>query len=155
MGVDIASPSQKTVLFLCTGNYYRSRFAEILFDTRARQANLSWRATSRGIATELGLHNPGPISAHALSGLQARGILDHVPRRFPLQVLDLDLRAADHVVALKEAEHRPLLQARFPAWVDRVEYWHIDDTYDAPPKLALAQIEEQVVLLLRHLSSHV
>jgi hypothetical protein len=37
--------------------------------------------------------------------------------------------------------------------VDRVEYWHIDDTYEAPPELALAEIEEQVALLLHHLSS--
>jgi len=27
----MAKRSEKTVLFLCTGNYYRSRFAEVLF----------------------------------------------------------------------------------------------------------------------------
>lgn len=142
----------QTLLFLCTGNYYRSRFAEILFNTLAREGNLDWLAYSRGIATELGLHNPGPISAHALAGLQARGILDSVRRRFPLQVLDLDLRQADLVIALKEAEHRPLLQARFPAWVDQVEYWHVDDLEDAPPEQALAEIEQQVLALFRALS---
>jgi protein-tyrosine phosphatase len=123
-----------------------------LFNALARETRLNWQAYSRGIATELGLHNPGPISAHALAGLRARGILDSVPQRFPLQVLDLDLRQADLVVALKEAEHRPLLQARFPAWVKRVEYWHIDDLEDAPPEQALAQVEHQVICLLRRLS---
>ena len=44
----------RTVLFLCTGNYYRSRFAEELFNDSARRAGLDWTATSRGLALELG-----------------------------------------------------------------------------------------------------
>jgi protein-tyrosine phosphatase len=148
----MARESPQRLLFLCTGNYYRSRFAEAFFNALAPQANLNWRAHSRGIATELGLHNPGPISAHALAGLQARDIPEPNPRRYPLQVLDLDLRGADLIVALKEAEHRPLLQARFPAWAERVEYWHIHDLEDAPPELALAEIEEEMKSLLHILA---
>ena len=37
----------KIVLFLCTGNYYRSRFAEALFNSVARKMNLPWKASSR------------------------------------------------------------------------------------------------------------
>lgn len=40
----------KTVLFLCTGNYYRSRFAEYLFNHLAEQQTLEWRAESLGFA---------------------------------------------------------------------------------------------------------
>ena len=36
----------KQVLFLCSGNYYRSRFAEHLFNWLAAKVNLSWRADS-------------------------------------------------------------------------------------------------------------
>ena len=36
----------KRVLFLCTGNYYRSRYAEELFNHLARGENLPWRASS-------------------------------------------------------------------------------------------------------------
>ena len=43
--------SPRRLLFLCTGNYYRSRFAELLFNALAREAGLSWIASSRGIAT--------------------------------------------------------------------------------------------------------
>jgi protein-tyrosine phosphatase len=52
----------KTVLFLCTGNYYRSRFAEELFNHHAERCGIGWVAHSRGLALERGTHNIGYIS---------------------------------------------------------------------------------------------
>ena len=52
------------VLFLCTGNYYRSRFAEVLFNHLARERGLRWRAESRGLDLAIGVNNVGPISPH-------------------------------------------------------------------------------------------
>ena len=44
----------KRVLFICTGNYYRSRFAEEWFNFLVRQERaLHWVADSRGLALEL------------------------------------------------------------------------------------------------------
>ena len=63
----------KTILFLCTGNYYRSRFAEELFNHHAERAGLDWVAQSRGLALERGAHKVGPIS-HAHASTVARGI---------------------------------------------------------------------------------
>ncbi len=51
------SQAHKTVLFLCTGNYYRSRFAEALFNSVAGRMGLPWRASSRGLALERGVNN--------------------------------------------------------------------------------------------------
>jgi protein-tyrosine phosphatase len=63
----------KTVLFLCSGNYYRSRSAEHFFNWHARYERLKWRADSRGIV--VGRHNnPGPISRHAYERLEELGI---------------------------------------------------------------------------------
>jgi protein-tyrosine-phosphatase len=36
----------KTLLILCTGNYYRSRYAEIVFNARAQEEQLPWQAIS-------------------------------------------------------------------------------------------------------------
>jgi protein-tyrosine phosphatase len=47
---------EKTVLFLCTGNYYRSRNAEVLFNSVAGKMSLPWKASSRGLALERGVH---------------------------------------------------------------------------------------------------
>ena len=100
----------KSVLFLCTGNYYRSRFAEILFNWAATTQRLPWRADSRGL--QLHPENPGPISPHVVQFLEQQGIRLAEPIRFPRQVSESDLQAADLVVAVKEAEHRPLLARR-------------------------------------------
>jgi hypothetical protein len=64
----------KTVIFLCTGNYYRSRFAEEFFNHHAERAGLHWIARWRGLALERGMHNIGPISPFALHALKEMAI---------------------------------------------------------------------------------
>src|SRR5213593_1130166 len=108
---------EKSVLFLCTGNYYRSRFAEILFNSVAGKMGLPWRASSRGLALEQGVNNVGPMAVSAIKALEAMGLsaADEFARS-PAQVTLEALERADWVVALKEAEHLPLLHERFPPW---------------------------------------
>src|SRR5580700_8271058 len=119
----MAQRTQQTVLFLCTGNYYRSRFAEILFNSVAGKMGLPWQASSRGLALERGVNNVGPMAVEAITALEALGVraADAVTR-LPAQVTTDDLERADRVVALKQDEHLPLLQERFPAWVEKVEF---------------------------------
>jgi protein-tyrosine-phosphatase len=136
--------NHRTILFLCTGNFYRSRFAEVLFNAVAAQASLAWRAESRGLAVEWGWANVGPMSRSAVERLDRLGIRCHSCLRFPLAVVEDDLRRADLVVAIKEAEHRPLLQQKHPSWADRVEYWHVHDLDCAPADQALAVLEHEV-----------
>src|SRR4051812_30556119 len=106
----------RTVLFLCTGNYYRSRHAEAVFNHHAAAAGLAWRATSRGLAIELGVFNVGPIARSTLARLPALSTPHEPYLRMPARVTDADLAAAQMVVALKEEEHRPLLLERHPGW---------------------------------------
>lgn len=125
---------QKTILFLCTGNYYRSRFAEVLFISVARRMGLPWNASSRALALERGVNNVGPMATLAIKTLEAMGIRDAERcSRLPAQVTMHDLEEADVIVALKHAEHLPLLQERFPAFAEKVEFWHVDDAPDALP----------------------
>jgi protein-tyrosine-phosphatase len=138
----------RSVLFLCTGNYYRSRFAEVLFNLVAGRIGLPWRAASRGLALERGVRNTGPMAASAITALQAQGICaDDDCARFPVQATAADLEWADRIIALSQAEHLPLLQERFPAWTEKVEFWHVDDAPEA-----LAQIEREVMNLVARLS---
>lgn len=143
-----------TILFLCTGNYYRSRYAELLFNHLAQQASLPWRAESRGLLVKPGV-NPGPIAAPTLAALHLAGI--EPPQadaeRYPVQVSTHELAAANRVVALKEAEHRPLLAEGYPGWENQVIYWHIHDLDQASADHALGEIADLVQGLVAGLAA--
>jgi protein-tyrosine phosphatase len=62
-----------------------------------------------------------------------------------------DLANSDLVVAVKEAEHRPMMMAQFPLWANQIEYWHIDDIDCAPPDDALAALEQKIRELTQRL----
>jgi protein-tyrosine phosphatase len=138
----------KTVLFLCTGNYYRSRFAEELFNHRAAPARINWHAKSRALAIERGINNIGPLSPLVLWGLTTRGLSAKRANRPPEQCVILDLESADYVIALNELEHRPLMNKRFPNWESRIQYWEIGDVELMQPSKALALIDTQVDALV-------
>jgi protein-tyrosine-phosphatase len=145
--IQMSHRQHKNVLFLCTGNYYRSRFAEILFNSVAGKMGLPWQGSSRGLALERGVNNVGPMAVSAIAALEVLGIrAADTLTRLPAQVTTDDLERADRVVALKQAEHLPLLQERFPAWTEKVEFWHVDD---APEVLGL--IEREVMGLVARL----
>jgi protein-tyrosine phosphatase len=141
----------KTVLFLCTGNYYRSRFAESLFNDLAAQRNLNWRARSAGTAIELGVNNVGPISPYVSEELRRRQIELADPARMPCKVCESDLEQADLIVALKETEHRPHITARFPVWVEQITYWNVDDLDLMTTEAAFATIAHHVDTLVNQL----
>jgi protein-tyrosine phosphatase len=143
-----------SVLFLCTGNYFRSRFAAALFDHLAAGAGLGVRASSAGLAPECFRRNPGPISPHTIGGLRARGIPLPDPVPLPRDVTAADLATARLVVALKESEHRPLVAARFPEWETRIRYWDVEDVGPGrpSPEQILATIEALVRPLLDELA---
>jgi predicted translation initiation factor SUI1 len=68
--------------------------------------------------------------------------------RPPLPVTTDELDQADFIVALKQTEHLPMLQERFPAWIEKVEFWEVDDD----PK-SLGLIEREVMDLIARLIS--
>jgi predicted translation initiation factor SUI1 len=135
---------RKTVLFLGTGNIYRSRFAEILFNSVAEKMGLAWQASSCGLGLEPGAKSVRSMTASAIKALEAMGIrAEDAVARSPVQVTNDDLESADRVVALNQDEHLPHLKERFPAWSENVEFWHIGD---APGALNL--VEHSVMSLV-------
>ena len=146
-------PKTAVVLFLCTGNYYRSRLAEELFNHLATEAHLSWCADSAALALELGHDNIGVISPYTLDGLKACSIVPRNAARPPRPVTIDDFVHADRIIALKEEEHRPYIQKQFPAHADKVTYWHINDVPPSDTYSPFVAIRGHVEELIARLSA--
>lgn len=146
----ISVPVQKRVLFICTGNYYRSRYAEAYFNYLAEKRGVTeWSAFSRGLASELAT---GLISVHTIERLEKLKIpLIHCSEK-PVQLTEEDLKSAQVIVALKRDEHLPMMQNIFSDWALRIDYWDVHDIDLAHPEEALPQIEAHVTELLDKLT---
>ena len=138
----------KSVLFLCTGNYYRSRFAEELFNHHAAINGLNWIASSAALAIERCAVNIGALSPYTLDALKVRGIQAARARQMPRPCTVASLEAADLIIALDESEHRSLISERFVEWTDRVKYWQVKDLDLWQPAVTLGLIEREVAALI-------
>ncbi len=141
----------KQVLFLCTGNYYRSRFAEIVFNALAQERGLDWVADSCGLA--IGQGNLGSISSYTLRGLAARGIAPTNHARMPRALQENELAQSHRIIALNQHEHLPMMEKQFPTWANRIEYWHVSDLDRVSAEDALSKIERQVRELVTELDT--
>jgi protein-tyrosine phosphatase len=138
----------KKVLFICTGNFYRSRFAEAVFNFHADQRKLPWQACSRGLAIHWADGFLSPFTEAALSQRQIP-VSYTGPGR--IQLTENDLESADLCIALDRAEHLEMMEQQFPHWTQRVQYWEVPDMPTALPEEALPSIESQILHLLDHL----
>jgi protein-tyrosine phosphatase len=138
----------KKVLFICTGNFYRSRFAEAVFNFHADQRKLPWQAYSRGLAIHWADGFLSPFTAAALS---ERRIAISYTGLGRIQLTEKDLESADLRIALDRAEHLEMVEQQFPNWTQRIQYWEVPDMPGALPEVALPSIESQILHLLDHL----
>jgi protein-tyrosine phosphatase len=144
-------PLPHLVLFLCTGNYYRSRYAEELFNHLAKLEGLAWRAVSRGAVERQFAENVGSISPYAHEALEKKSIVPEGASRALQPCSMKDIGLAQIVIALSEAEHRPMIEERFPDVTRRIRYWQVDDIELVQPSIALAKIDDHVRELISSL----
>jgi protein-tyrosine phosphatase len=146
-----SADSPREVLFVCTGNYYRSRHAEAVLNWEAGRRGLALRGFSRGLLTSLVADEPAPLSPLTAGRLARLGIPTSLTAPAPVQLTEEDLRRAHLTVALRREEHRRLMLREHPEWADRIEYWDVRDIDEGSPEQALSLIETEVARLLeRH-----
>ena len=136
---------EKHILFICTGNYYRSRFSEAVFNFLASRKNLPWRAFSRGLMIHL---VDGPLSPHTAHALSVRGISPFFTAPDRQALTRADLERAALVIALKRDEHEAMMRDQFPDWADRITYWDVHDLDFAGPEAALPENEQKIFALV-------
>ena len=129
----------QAILFLCTGNYYRSRFAEVVFNAAAARMGLGWRAASRGLAVELGTGNVGPMAKEALQLLAKMNVRD--------------LMATAREWAAQLAKSAPLALQTVKEVLRAIECKPLEDTFTTMRKGDLPTAEARLTVLTRACST--
>jgi protein-tyrosine phosphatase len=150
MAKERRAPKSSHVLFVCTGNFYRSRFAEAIFKAHATAGSLS--ASSRGLDTSK--PRATGLSPLVVDELKRLKVSPDLVAGYPRQLKREDLDAADVVVLLDGREHAPMLKKQFPQ-VDmtKVRQWSVPDVPAMAASDAFAEITRQVDLLVVELGA--
>jgi protein-tyrosine phosphatase len=141
--------THRRVLFICTGNYYRSRFAEAVFNYNSEQRQIPWTAFSRGLAVHL---VDGHLSTYTTEALQTRQIELRHTGAGRIQLSEDDLLRSNHRIAMDRLEHFRMMMNQFPTWADQIDYWDVSDFPLRSSIHALPEIELKVIQLLEKVS---
>jgi protein-tyrosine phosphatase len=144
--------SEKQILFICTGNYYRSRFAEAVFNYYMSKKKSHWKAYSRGlnISALTPTQRKVPVSAYTVTELNKLNIPLSFVDGQPTQLVQADLDSSHYVIALSRSEHKPLLEKGFTR-LSKIQYWEVEDMHLASSDQALPAILTQVQKLIQQL----
>lgn len=133
------------ILFLCTGNYYRSRMAEEYFNHCVQIQALPWMADSKSLRKDVEkLGNVGPLSPQARQMLNDHGIPIQNGERMPETVNPQELPHFTRVISMSRLEHQPLVEDQWPGIFENMEYWEVGDIGIDVPQDAFAKIRSEV-----------
>jgi protein-tyrosine phosphatase len=134
----------KTVLFICTANFFRSRYAEAYFNCLADWNKSPHRAVSAGISID---PNIGPISSYSLYRMVERGIDNKCMSLQAKKLYSGDVDAADVAVCVYKKEHKPMMELLYESVENQIIYWDIPDINEISPNQSLDLVEKSVDIL--------
>lgn len=108
------------ILFVCTGNAYRSPVAEALL----RKLNPEIEVDSAGVSPAIPI---AEVAKKYLAGENARKYLKAVPESLSQK----DLNDYDLIVVMK-SRHREVILSRCPQCAGKIVVWGINDPYFLP-----------------------
>jgi protein-tyrosine phosphatase len=141
----------KQVLFVCTGNFYRSRFAESLFNYLSKRNNLDWKAKSAGLKIHLADEKAaieGEISSIAKNKLLSKGISEDYFDKRRESLTEKMLENADLVILMDKNEHFSMMNDLFPKYVKNAFFYDAKDIEYCDPEIALKIIEKEIMALI-------
>jgi protein-tyrosine phosphatase len=141
------------VLFLCTGNYYRSRLAEEALRGYSAAQDIKLVSDSAGLGIIPNPINIGPMRLEAVNYLKNSGFRSIGMNRFPKKCTVFDLESSDIVIGMNEPEHKQMFDEQFPGIAaNRVRYWHVPDMDEDPGFLSPDLIDRNVRFLLKEIA---
>lgn len=121
------------ILFVCSGNSFRSPVAEALLKKFKPEIDVD----------SAGIHPSIPISEAAKECLAKENAEQHL-KKVPESFESKQLYEYDLIVAM-EPRHRNFVLSKCPECADKIVVWHIEDPYFLPQKYA-----EKIFKQIRH-----
>ena len=141
----------KKILFVCTANIFRSRFAEEVFNSLASDSSLSLSAFSAGM--KVGEFTTRKIYYPALEQLKRYNIKPQRGNELSTHIDDLNLDEYDRIICMDEPEHRPMVEENTNLKGRDVEYWNIVDIPEEDSRVSLPMCYEKVNKLFSEMIS--
>ena len=124
--------SSKKILFICTGNYYRSRFSEAFFNFNI--GTTKYYAESRGLrisAADSWALRDGELCIYSKKELERLKIpLSFTSKKRKSLSID-DLTSSYKIIAMDCEEHKPMIESKFPEWESKIVFWNVKDLEEA------------------------
>ena len=130
------------VLFVCSGNAYRSPLAEALLKKLRPDLEVD----------SAGIHPAIPISEEAREYLARENAVQHL-KKAPEAFEKKKLGEYDLIVVM-EPRHKEVILSKCPECRGKIVLWNIDDPYFLPPEYGekiFRQIKERVIELANSL----
>ena len=139
------------VLFVCTANIHRSRFAEEVFNYLSEKNKKSSSAFSAGL--RVGDYNFRKIYYPALDNLEKFNILPKRADELSVHINNIDLNQYDRLICMDKNEHKPMIQSDPYLSTFKFEYWDITDMPKVDSNISLPKCYKQVESLWNQVSS--
>lgn len=139
------------VLFVCSANYYRSRFAEAYLKHLADHMQRRIVVTSRGTAIVEHSHLVSPL---VTAELERRGIPTSLIDGPAVQLTEADLKGADLIIGLNKTEHEPKIAKLFPSFdLSKAVFWDVPDVDVLAAPAAFERIIHHVEALAKEIEA--
>ena len=139
------------VLFVCTANIHRSRFAEEVFNYLAKKGDSAHQAFSAGL--RVGDYSFRTIYYPALDILKKFNITPLRPSIHSIHIDDVELSEYGRIICMDEGEHEPMVTANVNLDDGLFEYWNIIDEPKVKSEISLPKCFQKVEDLLRDMDS--
>ncbi len=113
------------ILFVCTANIFRSRFAEEVFNCLVIKQRIPAKAFSAGL--KVGEYHVRKIYRPALEQLTKFNIKPKRPNELSVHINEVQLSKYDQLICMDEAEHKPMVLSNSKLNDINFEYWDIID----------------------------
>ena len=138
-----------SILFVCTGNIFRSRFAEEVFNHLRKINGVDATAFSAGL--QVGRYKQRKIYWPAMNELERLKIEPLRSNEDSVHINDIDVSIYDQIICMDEEEHKPMVRSNELLSGFNFKYWNIVDMPKVSSDISLPKCYKKVETLIDQL----